>query len=243
MQDVTPITINTDAGEAVGLHSFGMDSGVMESADWVNVACAAHAGDPDTMDATVREAAERGLAVGAHPGLPDIVGFGRRGMTLTPAEVENLMLFQVAALTGFLARHGVELHHVKPHGALYGMLARDEELMRAAATVARQYDVPMLGMAGTQHELVCQALGVPFVAELYVDLDYRADGSLIIQRRPVPKDPATAVERVRAALAGEGVAADDGSRLQIRFESICIHSDIPGAPEMARAVRAVLDQS
>lgn len=240
---MTAITINTDAGEAVGLHSFGMDSGVMESADWVNVACAAHAGDPDTMDATVRQAAERGLAVGAHPGLPDIVGFGRRELKLTPAEVENLMLFQVGALTGFLTRHGVELHHVKPHGALYGMLARDEELMRAASSVARQYGIPMLGMAGTAHERACQEMGVPFVAELYVDLDYRADGSLIIQRRPAPKDPATAADRVRAALAGEGVTTDDGTRLQIRFESVCIHSDIPGAPDVARAVREVLDQS
>ncbi len=240
---MTAITINTDAGEAVGLHSFGMDSSVMDSADWVNVACGAHAGDPDTMATTVREAAERGLAVGAHPGLPDLVGFGRRELKLAPSEVENLMLFQVGALTGFLARHGVPLHHVKPHGALYGMLARDEELMRAAASVARQYDVAMLGMAGTMHEQVCRDMGIPFVAELYVDLDYRADGSLIIQRRPVPKDPAEVTARVRGVLAGKGVTADDGTRLQIEFESICVHSDIPGAPEVARAVRAVLDQS
>lgn len=243
MRAVSVITINTDAGEAVGLHSFGMDSGVMESADWVNVACGAHAGDPDTMEATVREAAERGLAVGAHPGLPDIVGFGRRELKLTPGEVENLMLFQVGALTGFLRRHGVELHHVKPHGALYGMLARDEALMRAAASVARTYGVPMLGMAGTLHERVCNEMGVEFVGELYVDLDYRADGSLIIVRRPVPKDPAEGADRVRDALAGRGVETADGTRLEISFDSVCIHSDIPNAPGMARAVREVLDQS
>jgi UPF0271 protein len=240
---VSAITINTDAGEGVGLHSFGMDARVMDSADWVNVACGAHAGDPDVMEATVREAADRGLAIGAHPGLPDIVGFGRREMKLTPDEVDNLMLFQVGALTGFLRRRGLELNHLKPHGALYGMLARDEDLMRAAASVAQTFEVPMLGLAGSTHERVCTEMGVEFVGELYVDLDYRADGSLIIVRRPVPKDPALGANRVRDALSGRGVEAEDGTRLSIRFDSICIHSDIPGAPEMAKAVREVLDAS
>lgn len=238
---VTPISINADAGESVGLHSFGMDNAVMDSVDWVNVACAWHAGDPDTMDQTVREASARGLKIGAHPGLPDIVGFGRREMKLTAAEVESLILFQVGALAAFLKRHDVALHHLKPHGALYGMLARDAELMRAAAGVAALYGVPMLGMAGTAHEQVCEEMDIPFVAELYVDLDYRADGSLIIVRRPTPKDPQVAARRVRSAMAGDGVEAIDGTRLDIQFQSICIHSDIPGAPDMARAVRDVLE--
>jgi UPF0271 protein len=237
---VTQIIINADAGESVGLHSFGMDKGVMDSVDWVNVACGWHAGDPETMDETVKEASARGLKIGAHPGLPDLVGFGRREMKLTAAEVESLVLFQVGALTGFLKRHDVALHHLKPHGALYGMLARDPELMRAAASVAALYGVPMLGMAGTAHEEVCEQMDVPFIAELYVDLDYRADGSLIIQRRPTPKDPQLAARRVKAAMAGEGVEAIDGTRLDVRFQSICIHSDIPGAPDMARAVRDAL---
>lgn len=235
------VTINTDAGESLGLHTFGMDLDVMVNADWVNVACGSHAGDPDTMDQTVKAAVDRGLAVGAHPGLPDIVGFGRRELKLTPAEIESLMIFQVGALTGFLKRHGAVLHHVKPHGALYGMLARDADLMRAAAPVAALYDVPMLGMAGTAHEFVCAEMGVPFVAELYVDLDYRADGSLIIQRRPTPKDPQLAASRVRSALAGEGVTAVDGARLDIRFKTVCVHSDIPGAPHVARAVRQAIE--
>jgi UPF0271 protein len=239
---VEPITINADAGESIGLHSFGMDEAVMDSVDWVNVACAWHAGDPDTMDNTVQQAKARGLAVGAHPGLPDLVGFGRRQMQLTADEVEAMMLYQVGALSGFLKRHDVRLHHLKPHGALYGMLARDAQLMRAAAGVAALYEVPMLGMAGTAHEEVCEQMDVPFVAELYVDLDYRADGSLIIQRRPEPKNPQAAARRVERAVAGEGVEAVDGTRLDIRFDSVCIHSDIPGAPDMARAVRDVLDR-
>jgi UPF0271 protein len=239
---VEPITINADAGESIGLHSFGMDEAVMDSVDWVNVACAWHAGDPDTMNSTVQQAKARGLAVGAHPGLPDLVGFGRRQMQLTADEVEAMMLYQVGALSGFLKRHDVRLHHLKPHGALYGMLARDAQLMRAAAGVAALYEVPMLGMAGTAHEEVCEQMDVPFVAELYVDLDYRADGSLIIQRRPEPKNPQAAARRVERAVAGEGVEAVDGTRLDIRFDSVCIHSDIPGAPDMARAVRDVLDR-
>jgi UPF0271 protein len=174
--------------------------------------------------------------------LPDLVGFGRRQMQLTADEVEAMMLYQVGALSGFLKRHDVRLHHLKPHGALYGMLARDAQLMRAAAGVAALYEVPMLGMAGTAHEEVCEQMDVPFVAELYVDLDYRADGSLIIQRRPEPKNPQAAARRVERAVAGEGVEAVDGTRLDIRFDSVCIHSDIPGAPDMARAVRDVLDR-
>lgn len=235
------VTINTDAGESLGLHSFGMDLDVMDSVDWVNVACGSHAGDPDTMDQTVKAAADRGLAVGAHPGLPDIVGFGRRELKMTPAEVECLVTFQVGALTGFLKRHGAALHHVKPHGALYGMLARDPDLMRAAARVAVLYDVPILGMAGTTHEFVCKDMGVPFVGELYVDLDYRPDGSLIIQRRPTPKDPEKAAARVRSALTGNGIEAIDGSPLDVQFQTVCVHSDIAGAPGIARAVRDVID--
>jgi UPF0271 protein len=238
--EVTRIMINADAGESLGPHTFGMDQGVMDSVDWVNVACAWHAGDPETMSETVAAALQRGLDVGAHPGLPDIVGFGRREIKLTADEVEHLMLYQVGAMTGFLRRHGGQLHHIKPHGALYGMLARDEDLMRAAARVAALFGVPMLGMAGTLHERVCEEFDVPFVAELYVDLDYRPDGSLIIERRPSPKDPQGAAERVRSALSGEGVQAVDGSRLNIRFDSVCIHSDIRGAPDMARAVRRAL---
>jgi 5-oxoprolinase (ATP-hydrolysing) subunit A len=227
----------------VGPHSFGMDRGVMEHVDWVNIACGWHAGDPEAMDRTVRAAVEGGLGIGAHPGLPDVVGFGRREMRMEPEEVENLMLYQVGSLCAFLKRRGAELHHVKPHGALYGMLARDEELARAAVRVAALFEVPMLGMAGTAHEVACKDLGVPLVAELYVDLDYRSDGSLIIERHPAPKASQQAAGRVLSALSGQGVEAVDGTRLQITFESICIHSDIANAPAMAHAVREAVSHA
>lgn len=239
---MTPaVFINSDMGEGFGLHRFGNDEALLDVVDVINVACGFHAGDPDVMDQTVGAAAARGVKVGAHPGLPDLVGFGRRRMALTPPEVESILLYQVGALSAFLAKHGVPLNHIKPHGSLYGMLASDEELMAAAASVAKRFDVPFFGLAGTAHERVCAQAGVEFVAELYVDLNYDGDGGLIIQRRPAPTDPDAAAERVGRALSGQPVLAVDGTALDIAFDSICVHSDAPNATEVAAAVRRVLD--
>lgn len=232
-------SINSDMGEGLGLHSFGNDAALLDLVDVINVACGFHAGDPAVMDETVAAAVERGVAVGAHPGLPDLAGFGRRRMALLPAEVAAIMLYQVGALSAFLAKYGTPLSHIKPHGALYGMLAGDDELMRAAAGVARKYEVPFFGLADTAHERVCAELGVPFVAELYVDLNYDAAGGLIIQRRPEMTDPAAAAERVERALTGRPVLAVDGTELDLRFQSICIHSDAPNSTDVAAAVHAV----
>ena len=171
------IEINSDMGEAFGLHSFGNDLALMEIIDVANVACGFHAGDPDTMEETVAAAKAHGVRIGAHPGLPDLTGFGRREMKLTPAEVESIILYQTGALVGFLKKAGLELNHIKPHGSLYGMLSRDPELMRSAAKVAALYEVPMFGLAGTAHESVCAEMGVPFVGELYVDLNYNPQAS------------------------------------------------------------------
>lgn len=234
------VLLNSDMGEGLGLHEFGNDEELMRIIDVANVACGYHAGDPDVMNRTVALAAEHAVAVGAHPGLPDIVGFGRRRMVLTPAEVESIILYQAGALTAFLAKHGLELNHIKPHGALYGMLAGDEELMQAAAGTALQFGVPFFGLAGTAHESVCRAMGVEFVPELYVDLNYGPAGELLIQRRPVPTDPDAAAKRVSRALAGEPVLAVDGTELDIPFRSICVHSDAPNSVAVATAVRAVL---
>lgn len=234
------VLLNSDMGEGLGLHEFGNDEELMRIIDVANVACGYHAGDPDVMNRTVALAAAHGVAVGAHPGLPDVVGFGRRRMVLTPDEAESIILYQTGALTAFLGKHGLKLNHIKPHGALYGMLAGDEELMQAAAGAALQFGVPFFGLAGTAHEVVCRAMGVEFVPELYVDLNYGPAGELLIQRRPVPTDPDAAAERVRRALAGEPVLAVDGTELDIPFRSICVHSDAPNSTAVASAVRAVL---
>lgn len=235
------ILINSDMGEAFGLHSFGNDEALMPLIDVANVACGFHSGEPTTMDITVALAKEHGVRVGAHPGLPDLVGFGRREMKLTPDEVESIIRYQVGALSGFLHKYDLPLNHIKPHGSLYGMLARDENLMRGAAAVARSYGVPIFGLSGSAHQRVAEGEGVEFVGELYVDLNYDSSGSLIILRRPANTDPDRAAERVRRVLTEGTVEAEGGAALIIDFSSICVHSDTSNSPDVARAVRGVLD--
>lgn len=236
-------TINADLGEGIGLHNFGNDEDLMKVIDVANVACGFHAADPAVMNATVRSAAEHGVAVGAHPGLPDLAGFGRRAMALTAEEVEDIVTYQVGALSGFLRRHDVALNHVKPHGALYGMIARDRSLMEAVARVALRYEVPVFGLANTLHREVCEEMGVPFVAELYVDLGYDAEGDLIIERAPAPADPEQAAARVAEALRSGTVHAVDGTVLSVRCDSVCVHSDPPNAVAVARAVRDAIEHA
>jgi len=234
------ITINSDMGESLGIHSFGNDEALMKLVDVANVACGFHSGDPDAMDTTVALAKENGVLVGAHPGLPDLVGFGRREMKLTPGEVESLIRYQVGALVGFLDKYDLPLNHIKPHGSLFGMLARDEALMQGAANVAKSYGVPLFGIAGSAHQTVAERSGVEFVGELYVDLDYNAQGGLIILRRPENTDPDKAAARVRRVLRDGKVLATDGTVLDISFSTICVHSDAPNSPAVAQAVGGAL---
>ncbi|MCD1269512.1 5-oxoprolinase subunit PxpA [Microbacterium sp. MEC084] len=234
------ISLNSDMGEAFGLHTFGNDANLMSIIDVANVACGFHSGDPQTLEATVALAKANGVRVGAHPGLPDLVGFGRREMKLTPEEVESLIRYQVGALSGFLKKYDLPLNHIKPHGALYGMLARDAELMAGATRVAADYGVPIFGIAGSAHQRVSEREGVEFVGELYVDLDYNADGGLIILRQPHATDPAAAAERTRRALETGSILSVDGTEIPLRFGSVCVHSDTPNAVEVAEAVRGAL---
>ena len=235
------IRINSDMGEGIGLHSFGFDAELMPLIDAANIACGFHAGDPAIMDATVRLAVEHGVAIGAHPGLPDLVGFGRRPMTMSPDEVEQIVRYQTGALKAFLDAHDAPLSHIKPHGSLYGMVARDAELMRAVVRVARTYGAAVYGMAGTAHQQVAEAEGVEFVPELYVDLDYDEEGRLVILRRPIPKHPDEVAERIRHALATGQVRTTAGNEIEVPFASICVHSDTEGCVEIARAARTAVD--
>ncbi len=234
------VTINSDMGESLGIHSFGNDPGLLPLIDAANVACGFHAGDPTNLRITVEAAAEAGIAIGAHPGLPDIWGFGRREMKLDADEVRDIVRYQVGALTGFLRAVGVPLNHIKPHGSLYGMVARDPALMEAVCDVAESYEVGVFGMAGTPHEQVARSRGIPFTAELYVDLGYRADGSLIIVRRPKATPPEVASERARLALEEGLIRADTGETFPVTFDSICVHSDTPNAVDVAGVVRQVV---
>ena len=233
------ITINADMGEGVGIHSFGHDETLLGLVDTVNLACGMHAGGPQQMADTVAAAVAAGVSVGAHPGLPDLGGFGRRAMDLSPREVRDLVLYQVGALNGFLADAGSTLHHIKPHGALYGMVVLDEALMDAVCDVALLFEVPVLGLPGTTHERVAARRGVGFVAEFYVDLDYADDGTLVLARR-AERDPDEAERRARRAIEQGTTGTANGAEVEVRVESLCVHSDLPDAPTVARRLRDLL---
>ncbi|WP_434995437.1 5-oxoprolinase subunit PxpA [Arthrobacter sp. Ld5] len=236
------ITVNADMGEALGIHSFGNDLELLPLVDTINVACGFHSGDPTTMRQTINAAREHGVTIGAHPGLPDLVGFGRREMKLDKSEVRDLVQYQVGALVGFLDAAGGSLHHIKPHGALYGMLARDEDLMDALCDVALHYDVPVLGLPGTAHERTAHRRGVPFVAEFYADLSYGDDGIVVVERHGKQRTPDELADRLRAAVTTGSVTTTTGNNLPVRVESVCIHSDLPAAPANARIARDIISE-
>jgi UPF0271 protein len=227
-------------GESFGIHEFGNDERLLDIIDTANVACGFHAGDPTTMARTVSSALAAGITVGAHPGLPDLAGFGRRQMALTPTEVQDIVAYQVGALVGFLKREGESLHHIKPHGALYAMAARDPQVMDAVCAVAALYEVPVFGMSGTAHETQARAAGIPFLAELYVDLEYGADGQVKVVRRPGRTDIALAEERARRGIFDRLVRTDTLIDLPIDVKTVCVHSDTPNAVEVAAVVRKIL---
>ncbi len=234
------VDINCDMGEAFSIYRCGDDEGLMPLVTLANVACGFHASDPSVMAGTVQLAKRHGVKVGAHPSLPDREGFGRREMKMNPDELRASVLYQMGALSAFLRAEGMELHHVKPHGSLYGMAARDEEVAGAIAEAADVFGVPLMGMAGTVHEKVWGQRAAGFLSEYYADLDYRPDGSLIITRVHDPFDPATSAERALRAVT-EGVAtAVDGTEIPVRADCVCVHSDTPNAVELATAVRSAL---
>jgi UPF0271 protein len=240
-QAMTTVSLNCDMGEAFGIYDLGADEALMPHVSLANVACGFHAGDPAVMQRTVRLAQDHGVAVGAHPAYPDLQGFGRRAMAMDREELAAALIYQAGALKAFLDVAGMAMSHLKPHGALYGAAARDRAVAEAVADAALAFEVPVMGMAGTLHEAVYTERGLEFWAEYYADLDYDDDGGLIITRKHVAYDPAVAAERVARVLR-EGVAASaSGKEIPMRADTVCVHSDTPGAAELAKAVAEVLD--
>lgn len=229
--------INCDMGESFGLYKMGEDEAMMPNITLANVACGFHAADPVVMAQTVRLANRHGVKVGAHPSLPDLQGFGRREMRMQPDELTDCIIYQVGALKGFVEREGMELSHIKPHGALYGMAARSREVANAVAEAVMVFGVPVLGMAGTLHETVYGEKGLQFISEYYADLEYNDDGSLIITRTHHAVDPKRAAERALRAVSDGIVESINGREVRVRADSICIHSDTPNAVAVAQAVR------
>ena len=231
------ITINCDIGEGYGLYTFGNDERIMPFISIANVACGVHASDPTVMHATVRLALEHGVAVGAHPSLPDRQGFGRREMQMERAELRDLLIYQVGALGGFLRAAGAALSHIKPHGALFGMTSKYEHCAEAAADVAEIFGVPLIGQVGTMHDTVYTRRGLPWWPEFYADLEYDRDCNLIITRRHEPYEPAATATRTLRAIEEGMVTSVEGVDVPIRVETVCIHSDTPGIDAVAPVLR------
>jgi UPF0271 protein len=229
--------INCDMGEGFGLYRMGDDAALMPLISAANVACGFHGSDFNHMRATVQLAKEHGVKVGAHPSLPDLQGFGRREMKMHREELANCLIYQIGALLGFLQAEGLALNHIKPHGALYGMAAREEHVAHAICDAANVFRVPLYGMIGTVHETVYAARGHALVSEYYADLDYDDAGRIVIVRARGPVDAARAAERARRAVAEGKVRSANGVDVPVHADSICVHSDTPNAVEVARAVR------
>jgi UPF0271 protein len=240
------VDLNCDMGESLGVYVLGADDEIMPSITSANVAAGLHAGDPQVIDRTVGLAVQHGVAVGAHPGFPDLVGFGRRPMSCTPVEVEAMVLYQVAVVAGFAQAHSARLSHVKPHGALYNMAAQDPALALGVARGVARFDrrLVLVGLCRSQAmRQAAQGTGLRYAAEAFADRAYNPDGTLMSRRFPgsLITDPAQAAAQA-VQIATEGVVvAHTGERVPIAAETICLHGDNPSAVANARAVRSALD--
>jgi UPF0271 protein len=235
------IDLNCDMGESFGAYTNGADAVVMGSISSANIACGFHGGDPGVMRRTVRLAREAGVAVGAHPGFPDLAGFGRRELKASPQEIEDMVVYQVGALAAIAQSEGMRLQHVKAHGALYNMAARDRSLADAIARAVASFDPSLFlfGLPGSELIRAGAACGLRVVSEGFADRAYEPDGSLASRSHTgaVIHDSHAVVRRaVRMAIEGK-VTANDGSDVDLQVETICAHGDTPGAQELTRAIR------
>ena len=238
--------LNADLGESFGRWTLGDDERLVAHLTSANLACGFHAGDFRVMEATVALCRRAGVAVGAQPGYPDLIGFGRRPMAFEPDEVESLVRYQIGALEAFCRAQGVEMQHVKPHGALYNQAAGDPSLATAIARATARFsgDLALFGLASSEPMAAAAAdAGLRFVPEAFADRTYLPDGTLQPRSQPgsLIADPATAAAQAEMIATEGAVVATDGSRIGIRAESICCHGDTPGAVEIARIVRARLE--
>lgn len=236
------VDLNCDMGESFGAYHIGADAEVFPFITSANVACGFHGGDPAVMRTTIERAARAGVAVGAHPGFQDLIGFGRRNIDASPQEVYDLVVYQIGALLGFARAARVELRHVKAHGALYNLAAAKRELAAAIARAVRDVDrgLVLFGLPGSHLLSEARAAGLATAAEGFADRNYLADGSLVPRARPDAhvRDADDAVRRAVRMVRDGLVTPVDGGDIRVEVDTICIHGDGPNAAEFAQRLRA-----
>lgn len=241
---MTQVDLNADMGEGFGDWTMGDDAALLEVVTSANVACGAHAGDWDVMARTMARARDRGVGIGAHPGFPDLQGFGRRRMAMPPESLANLVVWQFGAARGMAASLGTEVRHFKLHGALANMASEDADLARAAYSAALKVDpdVILLVLAGTAQERVARDLGAQWAGEIFADRGYNDDATLVTRGQPgaMVHDPAEAAARMVDFVRAGAIIANSGARIPAACDSICLHGDGPEAVAIARAVRDAL---
>lgn len=245
----TPLSVdlNCDLGESFGAYRMGHDEQILPFVTSANIACGFHAGDPTVMRKTVQLCQQHNVAIGAHPGLPDLVGFGRRNMAVSAEEVYDMVVYQMGALQAFVQAEGATLHHVKPHGALYNMAATDTRLAEAIAeAVYKVYPEALLyGLAGSELIKAAHRLSLGTANEVFADRTYQQDGTLTSRLQPdaLITDPAKATSQVLRMVQEGKVQSQQGTDVNIQADTVCIHGDGPHALEFARHIREILDQS
>ena len=239
------IDLNADVGESFGAYTIGRDADLIGSITSASIAAGFHGGDPSVLRNTIRLAKGAGVAIGAHPGLPDLMGFGRRDMRITPTDAEDLVLYQIAAVAGVASAEGVRLQHVKPHGALYDMAARDGSIADAVVRAVAAFDRSLIVLAppGSALFSAVRAAGLRPAAEGFADRAYESDGSLVPRGRPgaVLTDPSTVVARAIRIVRERTVLTIDEAVLPLDIETLCVHGDPPGAEAVAASLRAGLE--
>lgn len=241
------VDLNCDMGESFGAYQMGTDLQIMPLVSSANIACGFHAGDPGIMRQTIAAAVAHGVAIGAHPGLPDLVGFGRRNMQITSQEAYDMVVYQVGALAGFAKAAGVSLHHVKPHGALYNMAAKDRALADAIARAVRDIDASLVlyGLAGSELIRAGEAAKLRVANEVFADRSYQADGSLTPRSQPnaLLESDEEAVQQVLTMVTEKRVKAVTGEWVALEADTICIHGDGAHALSFANKVKTALEQA
>ncbi|MCI5528745.1 MAG: LamB/YcsF family protein [Blautia sp.] len=240
------VDLNSDLGESFGRYTLGMDDKIIPLITSANVACGYHASDPVVMEKTVSMAREAGIRVGAHPGFPDLMGFGRRNMAVSPAEAKAYVMYQLGALEGFCRAKGVKLQHVKPHGALYNMAAKDYELSRAICEAIYEFDKNLIVLALSGGELARAAkdMGLRTALEVFADRSYEEDGTLVNRRKDgaMITDEDEAIARVVRMVKEKKVTAITGKDIPIQADSVCVHGDGAKALAFVERIRKALTE-